>query len=74
MSVTQKMLEYYQARSDKLFAENAALRAALEECVYFADNSQGIVGWHLNGDILPWNQVEAIDKARAALDVARKET
>lgn len=55
----------------ELKRENAALREALEELVYFADNSQGIAGWHLNGEVFTWDQIEAIDKARAVL--VRKE-
>jgi len=38
----------------------AELKSAIIDFLDIAYNSEGISGWHMNGDILMWNQVEQI--------------
>ena len=48
------MWEGWKGRSiemDKLAAENVAMRETIEAVRGVADNSSGIAGWHLNGEI-----------------------
>ncbi|EJF8222283.1 hypothetical protein M9M40_001766 [Escherichia coli] len=40
-----------------LAAENAAMHETIEAVRSVADNSSGIAGWHLNGDIATWEEV-----------------
>ncbi|MDF0764004.1 hypothetical protein P1T37_26100 [Escherichia coli] len=40
-----------------LAAENAAMHEAIEAVRSVADNSSGIAGWHLNGDIATWEEI-----------------
>lgn len=37
--------------------ELALLRAFRDEVVAVIDNSQGVIGWHLNGDIAKWDEL-----------------
>lgn len=38
-------------------AENAAMHETIEAVRSVADNSSGIAGWHLNGDIATWEEI-----------------
>ena len=40
-----------------LAAENAAIHETIEAVRSVADNSSGIAGWHLNGDIATWEEI-----------------
>lgn len=40
-----------------LAAENAAMHETVEAVRSVADNSSGIAGWHLNGDIATWEEI-----------------
>ncbi|HAH6297240.1 TPA: hypothetical protein IBL15_000549 [Escherichia coli] len=40
-----------------LAAENAAMHETIEAVRSVADNSSGIAGWHLNGDIATWEEI-----------------
>ncbi|MFT2317975.1 hypothetical protein [Escherichia coli] len=40
-----------------LTAENAAMHETIEAVRSVADNSSGIAGWHLNGDIATWEEI-----------------
>ncbi|EOW6510060.1 ead/Ea22-like family protein, partial [Escherichia coli] len=40
-----------------LAAENAAMHETIEAVRGVADNSSGIAGWHLNGDIATWEEI-----------------
>ncbi len=40
-----------------LAAENAAMHETIEAVRSIADNSSGIAGWHLNGDIATWEEI-----------------
>lgn len=41
----------------QLAAENVGLRETVEAVRGVADNSSGIAGWHLNGDIATWGEI-----------------
>ncbi|EFA3720394.1 ead/Ea22-like family protein [Escherichia coli] len=40
-----------------LVAENAVMLETIEAVRSVADNSSGIAGWHLNGDIATWEEI-----------------
>ncbi|EGO8463613.1 hypothetical protein ERU12_09205 [Escherichia coli] len=54
-----------------LAAENAAMHETIEAVRSVADNSSGIAGWHLNGDIATWEEIlpEINDIKTPATDV-----
>ncbi|MGK3376802.1 hypothetical protein [Klebsiella pneumoniae] len=41
----------------QLAAENVAIRETIEAVRGVADNSSGIAGWHLNGEIAQWSEI-----------------
>ncbi|MDM9674906.1 hypothetical protein QVA39_10075 [Raoultella planticola] len=54
------MWEGWKGRSiemDKLAAENVGMRETIDAVRGVADNSSGIAGWHLNGDIAKWSEI-----------------
>ncbi|MFL7418463.1 eae-like domain protein [Escherichia coli] len=50
-------LEVQLVRANALAAENAAMHETVEAVRSVADNSSGIAGWHLNGDIATWEEI-----------------
>lgn len=46
-----------QDHLQQLAAENVGLRETVEAVRCVADNSSGIAGWHLNGDIATWGEI-----------------
>ncbi|EMV5037949.1 hypothetical protein ACXPGD_003628 [Escherichia coli] len=46
-----------EAKCAALAAENAAMHETIEAVRSIADNSSGIAGWHLNGDIATWEEI-----------------
>ncbi|MBN5205356.1 hypothetical protein JY462_11065 [Serratia marcescens] len=44
-------------RADALAVENAAMRGVIDAAVAVANNSAGIAGWHLNGEIAGWDEI-----------------
>ncbi|EFH9020486.1 hypothetical protein GFB31_16550 [Escherichia coli] len=46
-----------EANISALAAENAAMHETIEAVRSVADNSSGIAGWHLNGDIATWEEI-----------------
>ncbi|EES6450950.1 eae-like domain protein [Escherichia coli] len=50
-------LEVQLVRANALAAENAAMHETIEAVRGVADNSSGIAGWHLNGDIATWEEI-----------------
>lgn len=52
----QKFLKLAKAYQ-QLAAENAAMHETIEAVRSVADNSSGIAGWHLNGDIATWEEI-----------------
>ncbi|WP_438379068.1 hypothetical protein [Escherichia coli] len=46
-----------EAKCAALTAENAAMHETIEAVRSIADNSSGIAGWHLNGDIATWEEI-----------------
>ncbi|PLJ57145.1 hypothetical protein [Klebsiella pneumoniae] len=52
----QKFLKLAKAFK-QLAAENVAIRETIEAVRGVADNSSGIAGWHLNGEIAQWSEI-----------------
>lgn len=52
----QKFLKLAKAYQE-LAAENVAMRETIEAVRGVADNSSGIAGWHLNGEIAKWSEI-----------------
>ncbi|MCB4093355.1 hypothetical protein RKG37_10160 [Klebsiella pneumoniae] len=52
----QKFLKLAKAFK-QLAAENVAMRETIDAVRGVADNSSGIAGWHLNGDIAKWSEI-----------------
>ncbi len=46
-----------EAKCAALSAENAEMHETIEAVRSVADNSSGIAGWHLNGDIATWEEI-----------------
>nr|WP_277629157.1 hypothetical protein [Pantoea ananatis] len=46
-----------QQRAGTLAAENAVLKSVIEAVRGVADNSKGIAGWHLNGEVAGWDEI-----------------
>ncbi|WP_187181804.1 hypothetical protein [Serratia marcescens] len=65
-----------EERADALAVENAAMRGVIDAAVGVANNSSGIAGWHLNGEIADWDEIlpelnieaPATDAALAAIE------
>lgn len=68
----------------KLISENKSTAAlisaapdmaeALEEILAIAENTDGIAGHHMNGEIADWEEFEFMDMIRKALSKAKVET
>ncbi|HDG7853287.1 TPA: hypothetical protein PCK02_005394 [Klebsiella quasipneumoniae] len=52
----QKFLKLAKAYQ-QLAAENVAMHETIEAVRGVADNSSGIAGWHLNGEIAQWSEI-----------------
>lgn len=50
-------LEVQLVRANAMAAENAVMLETIEAVRSVADNSSGIAGWHLNGDIATWEEI-----------------
>lgn len=50
-------LESVKAERDALAVENAEMRSVIDAAVEVSDNSAGIAGWHLNGEIADWDEI-----------------
>lgn len=68
--------EALKAERDALAVENAAMRGVIDAAIGVANNSSGIAGWHLNGEIADWDEIlpelnietPATDAALAAIE------
>ena len=49
--------EALKAERDALAVENAEMRGVIDAAVAVANNSAGIAGWHLNGEIAGWDEI-----------------
>lgn len=49
--------EELEARCVELAAENAGLNTVIQAVRGVADQSSGIAGWHLNGEIATWEEI-----------------
>ncbi|WP_273830377.1 hypothetical protein [Serratia bockelmannii] len=67
-------------RVNGLAVENAEMRGVIDAAVGVANNSSGIAGWHLNGEIADWDEIlpelnietPATDAALAAIQAQAK--
>ena len=50
-------IQALNSQVEQLAAENVGLRETVEAVRGVADNSSGIAGWHLNGDIATWGEI-----------------
>lgn len=57
----QQALQEHAANKEEEPIDLIELQNAVKTIVGIADNSHGIVGWHLNGDILTWGEIELFD-------------
>lgn len=48
--------ECYFSQLAQLEGENSELRRFKSEILSIIDNSEGVVGWHQNGDVAYWNE------------------
>ncbi len=53
----KKKISELETRCAELVAENIALHRAIKAVHDVADNSSGIADWHLNGDIVTWEEI-----------------
>ncbi|APL52713.1 hypothetical protein RG66_14950 [Escherichia coli] len=57
LETAEKRIAELEANLVALAAENAAMHETIEAVRSVADNSSGIAGWHLNGDIATWEEI-----------------
>jgi membrane carboxypeptidase/penicillin-binding protein PbpC len=57
----QQALQEHAANKEEERIDLIELQNAVKTIVGIANNSHGIVGWHLNGDILTWGEIELFD-------------
>lgn len=50
-----------------LEAERDRLRDCLHDFIDLADHSEGVAGWHMNGDVLTWEEIEVLTTANDLL-------
>ncbi|HFF8969404.1 hypothetical protein [Serratia marcescens] len=85
LQVKLTMAETIKERTDRVNAlavENAEMRGVIDAAVGVANNSSGIAGWHLNGEIADWDEIlpelnietPATDAALAAIQAQGVET
>ena len=53
----KKKISELATRCAELVAENIVLHRAIKAVHNVADNSSGIADWHLNGDIVTWEEI-----------------
>lgn len=59
---------------DKDFVAIArAMREVLEEILAIVNESRGVAGWHLNGDIAPWDEFGYPQKINVVLRLFQKD-
>ena len=71
----QETVNALQERCDELLKQRDELLAALEAVQAVANESSGIAGWHLNGDVASWNDLlpEVAEAMASAQRMAMKE-
>lgn len=71
----QETVNALQGRCDELLKQRDELLAALEAVQAVANESSGIAGWHLNGDVASWDDLlpEVAEAMASARRTAMKE-
>ncbi|MDP8733145.1 hypothetical protein QZP90_06380 [Serratia marcescens] len=60
LQVKLTMAETIKEQTDRVNAlavENAEMRGVIDAAIGVANNSSGIAGWHLNGEIADWDEI-----------------
>ena len=55
---------------EHLKAANGEMRKALEDVLAVMNESRGVEGWYLHGDIASWEEIGMAEKVAAALEKA----
>lgn len=53
----EQLAEAAEERAEALAVENVAMRSVIDAAIAIANNSSGIAGWHLNGEIADWDEI-----------------
>ncbi|MBL0879412.1 hypothetical protein [Serratia ureilytica] len=53
----EQLAEAAEERAEALAVENVAMRSVIDAAIGIANNSSGIAGWHLNGEIADWDEI-----------------
>ena len=72
----EQLAEAAEERAEALAVENVAMRSVIDAAIGVANNSSGIAGWQLNGEIADWDEIlpelnietPATDAALAAIE------
>ncbi|MBH2842874.1 hypothetical protein I6U52_03955 [Serratia marcescens] len=72
----EQLAEAAEERAEALAVENVAMRSVIDAAIGVANNSSGIAGWQLNGEIADWDEIlpelnietPATDAAFAAIE------
>lgn len=64
---TDKIESLCQAHKEYLESRTARLLSLLEKFVELTNESHGVMGWHLNGDLAKWDEFDFVDEAQQAL-------
>lgn len=59
--------ERFISEREAALADNERLRKALEGMLEIVSESEGVAGYHLNGDVAAWNEFDALNLVREAL-------
>lgn len=54
-TLNDKIDDLHKAQIDRLTKQNSQMQSVINEFLELMDNSQGVAGLHLNGDIATWN-------------------
>jgi len=77
--LTQKQIDSICFNVDRLFnnnyeslkAENEKLRGLLQRVIDVVYESEGVSGYHLNGDIASWGEFEVFNEIEQALNMTK---
>lgn len=56
-SLNDKIDDLHKAQIDRLTKQNSQMQSVINEFLELIDNSKGVSGLHLNGDIATWRDL-----------------
>lgn len=56
-TLNDKIDDLHKAQIDRLTKQNSQMQSVINEFLELMDNSQGVSGLHLNGDVATWNDL-----------------